>query len=424
MASHYFPSYSFTASTLMDSGAWGTSYQKFLVSAQTSNQFVFWDSNIDSGYSVDNLPPSATASLAASAESGPSVALHWRKNIVDPDVGYYEVYRSITSGFAPTPGTKIGQTADTALIDNAPVAGVVNYYRVLTVDVHGNQSPPSIQAFAVIQTIQQYAMSDKWNMVSVPLTVEDYTKTALFSSAISDAFSYNAGYSPQAILSNGTGYWVKFSGAQSIPVRGAYRLTDTIRVVPGWNMIGSISMPIAVSAIGSDPPGIITSQFFTFHAGYEVSDSIQPGKGYWVRVEQGGSLILSFTGVVAPVAGRIRIVPTSEAPPPPPDRNNLEVATVVPGNYAIEQNYPNPFNPSTEICYALPAESQVSLKIYNVLGQVIATLIDGVESAGFKSVRWDGSGAASGVYLLRIEAAGTSGTHASFMQIRKMILQK
>jgi hypothetical protein len=416
MASHYFPSYSFTASTLMDSGAWGTSYQKFLVSAQTSNQFVFWDSNIDSSYSVDNLPPSATTSLAAMAESGPSVALHWSKNIVDPDVGYYEVHRSITSGFTPTPDTKIGQTVDNALIDNAPVAGVANYYRLLTIDIHGNQSMPSTQAVATIQSTQQYAMYENWNMVSIPLTVNDYAKTALFPSAASDAFAYNAGYTPEPILANGVGYWVKFSSIQSIPMYGVYRMRDTFSVVPGWNMIGSISKPIAVSAISSKPAGIITTQFFGYHAGYNATDSLRPGKGYWVKVEQRGSLILTASSVEESFAGKIRIVPTSETPPIPPDRNNLEVSAV-PANNAISQNYPNPFNPITIIQYQLPKESFVRLAIYNVVGQELRILVSQTEQPGYKSVQFDASSLPSGIYFYRI----TAGT---FTDVKKMLLMK
>jgi hypothetical protein len=102
-------------------------------------------------------------------------------------------------------------------------------------------------------------------------------------------------------------------------------------------------------------------------------------------------------------------------------------ATPHPGNFSLAQNYPNPFNPTTVIKYALPVESRVSLRIHNVLGQEVCTLVDEVQSAGYRSVKWDsktGSGfqAASGVYFTRLDVKGVNGE--VFSEVRKMLLMK
>ena len=81
---------------------------------------------------------------------------------------------------------------------------------------------------------------------------------------------------------------------------------------------------------------------------------------------------------------------------------------VLPHEFALYQNYPNPFNPITKIRYDLPRDSRVSIKVYNVLGQVVANLIDEVQQAGFKSLEWDtrntSSGdLSSGIYFYRLE---------------------
>jgi hypothetical protein len=90
--------------------------------------------------------------------------------------------------------------------------------------------------------------------------------------------------------------------------------------------------------------------------------------------------------------------------------------------YVLYQNYPNPFNPSTSIAFALPLASRVMLKIYNVLGQEIKTLVTDVMPTGTHTVQWDGTDnrnrpVSSGIYLYRIETN-------SFAATKKMLLNR
>jgi hypothetical protein len=88
----------------------------------------------------------------------------------------------------------------------------------------------------------------------------------------------------------------------------------------------------------------------------------------------------------------------------------------------LYQNYPNPFNPTTSIKYQLPFNSQVKLKIYNVLGQQVDLLTDEIQQAGFKSITWNANDAASGVYFYKLEAVSVGDPSKIFTQVKKMLL--
>jgi len=81
-----------------------------------------------------------------------------------------------------------------------------------------------------------------------------------------------------------------------------------------------------------------------------------------------------------------------------------DVVRDVPLRIALEQNYPNPFNPTTTIPFDLPAASRVHLRVYDLLGREVATVLDQDLSPGSYLVRFDAAGLASGVYLYRLEA--------------------
>jgi PKD repeat protein len=83
----------------------------------------------------------------------------------------------------------------------------------------------------------------------------------------------------------------------------------------------------------------------------------------------------------------------------------------------LHQNRPNPFNPTTEISFSLPEASQVTLEVYNIMGQRVATLVDSYLEAGQHTAIWNGSHAASGIYLYRLKAGAQ-------VETRKMLLMK
>jgi hypothetical protein len=99
----------------------------------------------------------------------------------------------------------------------------------------------------------------------------------------------------------------------------------------------------------------------------------------------------------------------------------------LPASYTLLQNYPNPFNPGTTIRYTLSNPSRVTLRVYNILGQLVRTLIDGTQYGGEFSAAWDGTSdrglaVATGVYVYRLEASAVNDPRQSVTAVKKMLL--
>ncbi|MBI3193553.1 MAG: SBBP repeat-containing protein [Ignavibacteriae bacterium] len=276
-------------------------------------------------------------------------------------------------------------------------------------------------------------IDSRWNIVSVPIKVLDYRKVQLFPTAYSDAYAFRGTYLEKDTLVLGDGYWIKFTTSQEVHMIGRPRTQDTIAIRKGWNLIGALSETVTVSSVTSIPPGLVTSQFFGYNRGYMTTETLEPGKGYWVNVTENGQLILSAVPNTNSSANRIKRLLNNELPPIPPDVENSsdeseepldDNAQMLPGEFTLEQNYPNPFNPTTVIRYQLPVNSTVTLKVYDILGREVTLLVDGIQTAGYKSVEWNAGTLASGFYFYRIVAQSESsnGSGQTFTEVKKTYL--
>ena len=95
------------------------------------------------------------------------------------------------------------------------------------------------------------------------------------------------------------------------------------------------------------------------------------------------------------------------------EQNSLNV----PGEFQLQQNYPNPFNPTTTIEFALPKQSSITLKLFDILGREVAILVDAELESRVHKINFDGQDLASGIYFYRIHAAG-------FLKTKKLMLLK
>ncbi|MFI5251354.1 MAG: SdrD B-like domain-containing protein [Bacteroidota bacterium] len=367
-----------------------------------------------------------------------------------------------------------------------------------------------------------------WNLLSLPKKVPDGRKSVVFPYAASGAFAYTEGYIQKDTLVFGTGYWLKFSNTQHMSVMGDSVINDSISVHAGWNLIGTLTVPVPVASISSTPSGIMSSHFFGYSgSGYRIADTLNAGEGYWIKVSGDGELKMSPGAISSPITSRrvqteklntIEIsgnnghsqilyfgigidnssaITASDLPPKPPagifdvrfgsqrtielidptkiirttlpieiqsnaaslhitwninqdgiryrlvetksgkniaggflqgageaDVENIPMMLSVepalatkdiPSSFSLDQNYPNPFNPSTIITYNLAQPTFVRLRIFNVLGQEVSTLVNDWQLASTYSVTLDASKLASGVYYYSLETK-------EFTSSKKMML--
>jgi N-acetylneuraminic acid mutarotase len=133
-----------------------------------------------------------------------------------------------------------------------------------------------------------------------------------------------------------------------------------------------------------------------------LSSSAVDGKIYAIGGFDGGGQVLATVEEYAPSSDLTSVEERSGA-------------TAVPSGYALSQNYPNPFNPSTRIEFSVPHSSYVTLKVFSLLGEEVATLASQNLAVGSYRVDWNARGVASGVYLYRLQAG-------LFSETRKLIL--
>lgn len=165
------------------------------------------------------------------------------------------------------------------------------------------------------------------------------------------------------------------------------------------------------SVMLSFPPGSPTSLDFKYGAVFDGVDTLNGGVSYLDNEAGFGlnhhmSLNIPGGDVTQENAFGDQVTAVEQVP----DNS-------VPRTYTLSQNYPNPFNPTTNIVYTVPKSGQVTLKVYNILGQEVVTLFQGFQNTGKYIATFDAAKLASGVYLYRLQAGNTTLT-------KKMLLMK
>lgn len=295
-------------------------------------------------------------------------------------------------------------------------------------------------SIANVDTIDAFA---GWNIIGVyEYSINPANLVTVPSGLITNPlFQYvpGAGYTTAGSLVPGLGYWIYMDGAGKIvlPARPTDNVNEKVKspINENWGRIiisdnreksvtlysnnksesaGNILLPPA------PPAGILDARFISQNLVEDIStakviditSAVYPIK---IRAEK-NSLVIK-DAVTGKVLGSIEdgkeLVITDQAI----SKITVNGGESIPTEFSLNQNYPNPFNPSTKISYSLPEASDVTLKIFNSLGEEVATLVNQKQEVGRYELNFNSTGLASGMYLYKIQAG-------SFTQTKKMILMK
>lgn len=337
------------------------------------------------------------------------VRFTWRRSA---PIAFYHLQYGTDSTFAAV-GFEDSTITDSSLTA-VSLQEDTRYHWRLRVRSPGHSSTwTDIRSFVTTPDTFQVSAEASWNLISLPGNVPDQNAAAVFPGAMTPFYAYDSGYSEHTTLLYGKGYWVRLQPSTRIAVAGTIRPLDTIDVAAGWNLVGSISLPVAVSSIGTIPAGLASSPVFGYAGTFRTVDTLLPGKGYWIRMHAAGKLVMDPTQHFT-VASGLRVTTDHPEPPLPPGGGPVSDGPAanlpVPVQYRLGQNYPNPFNPSTSITFELPTGSEVRLEVFNISGERVALPSSGYRAAGIHTVVWNAGSFPGGVYFYRLLAGSFNAT--------------
>ena len=309
-----------------------------------------------------------------------------------------------------------------------------------------------------------------WNMIgSINSTVATSGITTTPDLILTGAtfFGFSGGYVPVTNLDPGYGYWVRTTGAGVLHLptaAAAPKVVPPAEILSQMNILRirdhagreqtlyfgkSANLAVSVDRFEMPPAGPSGSldvrfgsqrmvEVYPADLKSEMNSPILISASYPITVswttkgQNGDGYSLSYHNAEKGEMTRTLHGTGSLQIQQPVEGLKLRVSSsgsLLPTSFALGQNYPNPFNPTTEIQYALPTDAHVSLKVYNVTGQEVASLIDGLQDAGYHEVSWNARNLSnvqlgSGVYFYRLVATASDGSKSLFDQVLKMILLK
>lgn len=354
------------------------------------------------------LANSATSGIAADTSKGVFFYTSLARPLTIADVQFTPYINGRTPYLGAVTTLSGIITADTAHISLSPVSsGSTNAWYM-----QSTNQPWSGIWLTTSDTNAQKSMSALRNGDSVAVTgtvQEQFDVTRLGS--ITGVVKVNGGNPEPAAVVRTTGSLnVPNGNASAEPYEGMLVQLNNVTVS---DVAPTFSDPTEYSV--NDGTGPVVVQ----RSGDYTYSNVPADSALGKTILRVGAKIGTLKGIVYYSFNQYKFVPRTNA-----DFQGVVLTSVaektgngIPDAYALSQNYPNPFNPSTTIRYALPAAGMTSMKVYNILGQEVATLVNEMQAAGSYQVQFNASALSSGVYFFRVQSG-------SFTAVKKMMLVK
>jgi hypothetical protein len=309
-------------------------------------------------------------------------------------------------------------------------------------------SPQTVNLLGFPRVRDSIAVSAGWNMIG---TISDSVRSTAVvqippTIVASLFFKYATGYVPDSVLQPACGYWVKTSAPGLLVLSSAsssdkigspfHGYLDRAGLITFWDGHHSMqNLYVTSDRIGKEdldffalpplpPSGLFDVRFATGRVLESTGEGdlrtipiLTTSAEYpltiaWDTKGQpiDASLVIGTRAVTIDSKGSV-----TANDPKAAIALRIGGRPSLPKEFGLLQNFPNPFNPSTTIAYDLPRDTRVTLKLYDILGREVTTLVNEDEKAGHKTIAWSSEDVASGVYYYRLQAG-------EYVSTRKMIL--
>jgi hypothetical protein len=430
--------YEFLVPTVVDSSHAGTGWETYCVSAHSTTPELFFVSAADSGYSVDNIPPSTPEGFVGTPSLMPQgYELSWAP-VLEDGMSHYAIYRGETPEFEPGPSNRIIETPETEAFDADWFEGTVYYYKLAAVDENGNDSAYSVlesqeAPVLVIEDVpddqggqlvahwshffyDQPGANPQIESYSIQRQNGDWESISTIEATQADEYSLVFDV-PDIYVVGEPEPWATYRiiGQTSDPdvyavsiTQDAYSVDNIAPPIPAATIVEDVDFRYIVWQEPDIPDLAEMCVYRGTEAGFEPEEPIAcPSDPVFVEEHLAWYFYrVQFTdshGNLSEFSEELHgSYPTG-------------AEDVVPARVSLGPVAPNPFNPRTTVHFSLPEPTHVMMAIYGIDGRRIAVLVDEVRERGGHEVIWRGTddagrNVASGAYFCRLEAGENTRT--------------
>lgn len=249
----------------------------------------------DAGW--DQTQTVAPQDIAATTGSGNAINVSWTPIPYKEDDGKYIVHFGTSPGvYTDCLMTEDKITSEIVLSDLDPDSSYYIAVQTYT-PAHENNPNDLTSSFSSETDVQVESVTlelrEGWNMIGTPFDLPGQPHSELFETVVGNLFDYELGYNEQEFLKFGTGYWLRSDGETEVELAGWLPAGDrTISLKEGWNMISGSTGSMDISDISDPDEILLPGTLYEYSADYVQDDTLEPGRGYWIRTSAEGEIIL------------------------------------------------------------------------------------------------------------------------------------